>query len=238
MGNYASNSDVTGFKVDGSTVDLTQYTSAEITTEIDFAEAIIEEICEDTFYAKTATHTFDGTGNVKLFFIPKVKDRLLTVTTLKELDLDGTTVLDTFVENKDYKRYPFYIETARSFSGDSPRRRFGTGGVWPKGQNNIQVVGTWGHSTTPAEIKRATILLTLERLKPGSTNQTPGDVTQSGWGDFQVTFKSGQGVVSGQETGLVEVDRMLRRYYNDVDLFLAIPRDRSIYDEFDERYET
>tara|TARA_R110002020_G_scaffold123580_12_gene280272 strand:- start:1415 stop:2116 length:702 start_codon:yes stop_codon:yes gene_type:complete len=231
MGNYAVNADVSGFKIDGSTVDLTQYTSAEITAEILFAETMIEEICEDIFYSKTETNTFDGTGNVKLFFMPKIKYRLLTVTALKELDLDGSTVLDTYTENTDYKKYPFYVETARTYSGDSPRRRFGTGGIWPKGQNNIQVIGAWGRASVPAEIKRATILLTLERLKPGSTNQTPADVMQSGWGDFQITFKSGSGLVSGQETGLVEVDRMLRRYYNDIDLFLAVPTERTPHDE-------
>jgi len=223
MGNYAVNADITGFKIDGSTIDLTQYTAAEITAEIVFAEAMIDEICEDIFYSKNATHYFDGLGNVKLFFSPKVKARLLTITSVKELDLDGSTVLDTFVENTDYKAYPFYLETARSFSGDTPRRRFGTGGRWPKGQKNIQIIGAWGHSAVPADIKRATILLTLERLKPGSTNQTPSEIMQSGWGDFQVTFKSGSGIVSGQETGLVEVDRLLRRHYNDIDLFLVVP---------------
>ena len=54
---------------------------------------------------------------------------------------------------------------------------------------------------------------------------------QSGWGEFQITFKSGSGLVSGQETGLVEVDRMLRRYYNDIDLFLAVPTERTPHDE-------
>ncbi len=165
MGNYAANADVTGFKIDGSTIDLTQYTSGEITTEIAFAETMIEEICEDIFYSKTETNTFNGTGNVKLFFMPKVKARLLTITSVKELDLDGSTVLDTFTENTDFKAFPFYLETARSYDGDAPRRRFGTGGSWPKGQNNIQIVGTWGHSSVPVDIERATILLTFKLLK-------------------------------------------------------------------------
>ncbi len=223
MGNYAANADVTGFKIDGSTIDLTQYTSGEITTEIAFAEELIEEICEDIFYSKTETNTFDGTGNVKLFFMPKVKYRLLTVTSVRELDLDGTTVLDTLTENVDFKLYPFYVETSRYVEGDSPRRRFGTGGVWPTGQNNIQIAGTWGHPAVPAEIKRATILLALERLKPGSTNQTPGDVRSIGWDDFRVSFKASGASNTYSETGLNEVDRILRRYLNDVDLFLSIP---------------
>lgn len=230
MGNYASNADVAGFKVDGSTIDLTQYTSAEITAEIAFAESLIEEICEDIFYAKTATHTFDGTGNVKLFFMPKIKYRLISVTTLKELDLDGSTVLDTFTENVDFKTYPFYVETSRYIEGDSPRRRFGTGGVWPSGQNNIQIEGTWGSTEVPAEIKRATILLTLEKLKPGLTNQTPGDVRSIGWDDFRISFKASGASNTYSETGLNDVDRILRRYINDVDLFLAVPFTKTKYE--------
>lgn len=230
MGNYASVSEVQGFKIDGVTTDLTAYSSAEIEAEISFAETLIEEICEDVFYSKSATHTFDGTGNVKLFFMPKVKYRLLTATSVKELDLDGTTVLDTFTENVDFKLYPFYVETSRYVEGDSPRRRFGTGGVWPTGQNNIQIVGTWGHSAVPAEIKRATILLALERLKPGSTNQTPGDVRSIGWDDFRVSFKASGASNTYSETGLNEVDRILRRYLNDVDLFLSVPFNKTKYE--------
>lgn len=228
MGNYAVNADVTSFKVSGKTTDLTEYTASEITAEIAYAEEIIEEVCEDIFYAKTETKTFNGTGNEKLFFIPKVKYRLLSITTLKELDLDGSTVLDTFVEGKDFKKYPFYIETARSFTGDSPRRRFGTGGVWPRGQSNIEVAGSWGRDSTPTDIKRATILLALERLKPGATHQTPANVTQALWNDLQITFKGG--VIAGKETGFVEIDRILQRHHNDIDTFLVVPNERSYYD--------
>tara|TARA_A100000172_G_C3043042_1_gene111257 strand:- start:2866 stop:3573 length:708 start_codon:yes stop_codon:yes gene_type:complete len=231
MGNYAVNADVTGHKINGKTIDLSQFTSSEITAEIAIVEEIIEGICEDIFHAKTETLYFNGNGRTKIFFFPKTKTRLISVTSVKELDLDGSTVLDTFVANDDYKAYPFYLETSRSFSGDSPRRRFGSGGVWPKGQNNIQIVASWGHATTPADIKRATILLTLESLKPGSTQQTPSNIMQTGWNDFQITFKTGGNVVGGHNTGFVEIDRMLMRHYNDVDLFLTSSTEREDYED-------
>ncbi len=231
MGNYIVEADVSGHKINGKTIDLTEYTSAEINVEIEMVEDIIEGICEDIFYSKSETLLFNGNGQIKLFFFPKMKYRLLSVTTLRELDLNGTTVLDTYVENTDYKKFPFYIEVARDYSGDEPRRRFGTGGVWPKGQSNIELVGNFGASNTPADIKRAAILLTLENLKPGSTQQTPSNLMQTGWNDFQITFKSGGGVVGGHNTGFVEVDRMLMRHYNDVDLFLTTETERCEYEE-------
>ena len=73
MGNYAANADVTGHKINGKTIDLSQFTSSEITAEIAVVEEIIEGICEDIFYAKTETLYFNGNGRTKLFFFPKTK---------------------------------------------------------------------------------------------------------------------------------------------------------------------
>ena len=54
----------------------------------------------------------------------------------------------------------------------------------------------------------------------------PKDVSQVVWGDFTASFK---GVEKGMSTGYVEVDRMLERYVNRVDLFMAVPDDASRY---------
>jgi len=165
---------------------------------------------------------------VRLHFQPRVLLMCRSVDTLVEVDLDGTTVLDTFVEDDDFKLYPFYLETARDFPGDSPRRRFGSGGVWPKGQNNIVLTGTWGHEVVPPEIKRATILLVLERLIPGSTRTAPKDVTQAVWNDFTITFKGGE--MAGRETGFAEVDRLLMRHVNWINAFQVVPDEKQLYD--------
>ena len=54
---------------------------------------------------------------------------------------------------------------------------------------------------------------------------------QTGWNDFQITFKTGGNVVGGHNTGFVEIDRMLMRHYNDVDLFLTSSTEREDYED-------
>lgn len=228
-GNYAAISEVKAYKIAGTVVALTSYTDAEIGAKIALAEALIETITGDIFYVKTETNLFDGNGLTRLFFPPEVPYRLLSVTRVREYDLDGTTVLDTFVEDEDFKSYPYYLETALELAEDTPRRRFGTGGVWPKGQDNIEIVGTWGRSAVPADIREATILLTLEDLIPGSTGMGPADTQQITWPDFSVTF---HGAEFGQQTGFAKIDRILARHLNHSSMFLAVPDRKQTYDNW------
>lgn len=230
MSNYATIAEVKAFKVDGAVSGVaSNYTDGEIQTELDLVEEIIEVICNDIFYTKTETNYFDGNGLVKLYFFPEIPYRLISITSCKDYDIDGTTLLDTYVENSDFKKYHYYLETARAYAGDSPRRRFGSGGVWPKGQKNIAIAGTWGRSAVPAAIKRATLLLTLERLSPGFCELSPTDVKQGAWDDFTITF-SGREFEVGQSTGFVQVDMLLIKYVNYVDLFLVVPDEKQTYD--------
>jgi hypothetical protein len=229
MGNYASVAEVRGFKVRGSAVSLASYTNDEVEAEIAFAEAVVESVCGDVFYTKTETNRFDGNGLGELFFPPDVPYRLLTVTTCKNVDIDETTVLDTYTEGTDFVKYPYHLQIALSYSDDSPRRRVARGGFWPRGQKNIWVAGTWGRASVPEEIKRATILMVLERLKPGSSGASVGGVKQIVWNDFTVTFTGDS--MTGQQTGLREVDMLLARHVNYAALFQAVPDRRSLYGE-------
>jgi len=215
-GNYITAAEVVAYKVDGEVVDLSGYSTAEIEAKIALVESMVETICNDIFYVKTETNLFDGVGRPTVFFAPRVPYPLISITLCQEIDIDAT-VLEVLTENDDFVKYEHYLEVAKAWPGDSPRRGAFRGGIFPKGQKNIQVTGTWGRSTTPLEIKEACYLLVLELLVPQSTGMPPSDVTQAVWSDFTVTFKGGE---AGQETGYAKVDRMLARYVNYVDLFL------------------
>lgn len=227
MGNYAVNADVTGYKVNGSTVSLSSYTAGEITAAISLAESLVERVTNDIFYSKTETNYFDGTGFAKLFFTPKVPYRIISPSSVTEVDADGSTVLHTFTANQDFFVNPFWLEM---FTGQNmrPRVMVGSGGLWPLGQRNIKVAGTWGASSVPAEIKEATILLTLERLVPNSTKMTPKDIKSGKWPDFEVVFRVADNQVS--LTGYPEIDRLLERYINYSDLFNVVPVTRYMFD--------
>ena len=221
MGNYASVAEVKAFKVDGAVIDVSEYTDDEITAAIERTEEYINYVCSDIFYEKTETILFDGNGQHKLFFITTSPYKLLEITTCKEVDIDGSTVLDTFTEGTDFIMYDYYIETARHYPSDSPRRGFTRGGKWPRGQKNIQIVGKWGRASVPKDIKYVTILLTLERLKPGCTKQTARDVKQVVWSDFTVTFTGKSD--SANLTGFIEVDRILEKYINTAPMMFVTP---------------
>jgi hypothetical protein len=227
MGNYATVQSVKDFKAAGSTSDVeSSYSDIEISNEIDLMESLIENICNDVFYTQTTTNKFDGNGLTKLFFQPDVVARLISVTSVKDYDINGTTLLHTYTEGTDFVAYDYYLETAIAFPEDTPRRGIFRGGKWPRGQQNIWIEGTWGRASAPLEITRATLLLTLERLMPGFIKMAPKDVSQVVWGDFTASFK---GVEAGQSTGYVEIDRLLERYVNRVDMFLVVPDKASRY---------
>ena len=230
MGNYVTAASLRTFKINGCEVSdqLCDYQDAELEVDIVLAEEVIEDYTRDIFYSKTETNLFDGNGLTRFFFFPEIKYQIISVTTVKELDLDGTTVLDTFVEDVDFKTYPNHLETALQVDGDSPRRRFGTGGIWPKGQNNIEVAGSWGKSSTPAAITRATILLVLEDILPGSTGMIRGDAVEAEWDDFRVELNPIDG--SDASTGWDKVDRLLRPHINYVSMFISIPDTKQTYD--------
>ena len=222
MSNYVTVGAMKEFKADGCLVITpNKYSDNEIQATLDLVEAIIETVTGDFFYSTSATQVFDGTGTHHLYFAPRYPHKLLTLTSVKELDFDGSTVLDTLTEGIDFIRYDRHLEISRVFPGDSPRRGVMRGGVWPKGQLNIQVAGTWGWTDTPEEITQATKLLTAEKLFPGSTNMNSGDVKQAMWSDFQVIYKgdtSEDGL--GKDTGFVEVDRLLQNFVNYSSMFM------------------
>ncbi len=229
MPNYATAGDVLDFKVNGRLIDLGAYTTLDIEEDLDLAEELINSITGDRFSAITETNLFDGNGLTKLFFPPGIPYRNLTVSSVQEFDLDGTTVLDTFVEDQDFKRYPFYIETARAFDTDTARRRFGSGGIWPKGQENISIAGTWGMATTPIAIKRATILLALERMRPGSTKLQSGEVSSVTWPDFSMSLSAAGESITGQSTGYNYIDRLLHQHINWSSAFFVVPDERTLH---------
>jgi len=222
---YASVQEIRDFKIDGAAIpELSAYTDTEIGDDLNLASRMIESITNDWFYEKTVTEYYDGNGEYNLFFYPEIPARVIEVTSVEQVDVDGTTVLETYVEDTDFKVYDHFIGMPH-IDTSRVRTYFGGGSKWPRGARNIKIVGTWGRAAgfTPPEIKRATILMTMERLIPGSTGLSPKDVAQAVWSDFTVTFR-GQGTENiGMSTGYPEIDRLIEVHVNRVDMFLSVP---------------
>lgn len=144
MGNYVTVEEIRNAKVKGNRVTLNDFSDIEIEQEISVAEATIEKLTGDIFYGKIEINKFNGSKSTKQFFGPTIPYKLLDVFSVSNKDIDGS-VLDSYIRNQDYYSYPYYIEIGRWVPGDSPRRAFGTGGVWPSGQENIEIEGVWGY---------------------------------------------------------------------------------------------
>lgn len=227
---YVTEAEIRAKKIAGAVVDLTAYTDDELAAEINRASRMIDSITGDIFYTLEVAIDFNGTGMTKLFFPPKHPYVLQSATAVTEIDTNGV-LLYTFTEGTDFVLYPYYLETVSRYDSDSPRLRFGSGGRWAMGQQNIRVDGSWGPTSTPAEISHAACLLTLESLIPGSTGLVGSDYKQVVWPDFTATF-GGTDKYLGQSTGLPAVDRVLERFVNFSSLFIDIPGDRSLYEGF------
>lgn len=227
MGVYVSAEEVRAFKIDGEVVSTSQFVQEDIDSEILLAEERIEILTGDWFYAKTLDIRLDGSGQATLFLHPRIPAPVVALTAVEEVDVDGTTVLNPFVENQDYVAAAHYLEVP--MSDGRVRSMFGREGAWPKGTRNIRIRGSFGRSAVPKAIKRAAILLTLERLVPGSTKMGPADVVQAAWPDFSVTFKGGS--TSLDSSGFAEVDRLLAPFVNMAGMFMSVPNTRQLHDE-------
>jgi hypothetical protein len=224
MGNYATVADVRNFKVAGQPIDLSGLTDVDIEDDIALAEEVVELVTGDIFYVKTETNKFDGSGLYSLHFVPQIPYQLLSVTSIEDVD-PGSQVMYTY-QPTDFVVYPYHIELTQE-CGD-PRYNFGRSGVWPRGQQNIVIAGTWGNATCPAAIRRAVVLLTLERIMPGSTQMIPDGIAQAQWPDYLVTFKGR--AAQGITTGYVEVDLLLEKHINHNGMFIVVPDQKQTYD--------
>jgi len=74
--------------------------------------------------------------------------------------------------------------------------------------------------------------LVLERLVPGSAELTPFGINDAKWADSEVRFfqSTRPDRMLGRSTGFQETDRLLERYINHVDMFLAIPEKKQTFD--------
>jgi hypothetical protein len=226
-------------KINGKIVDLTMFTDAELEEAIVLSEKMIEWLTNDIFYTLVGyTYTFQGKGLNQLFFYPPVPFKLLSLTSVKFVDiLSGDE--EELTEDTDFVRHNHYLEMTGEHTRSPSRVSFGSSGVFYKGQNNVQITGNWGAITTPPEIRYVAEMLTLERLKPGSTKLNSSDISQASWPDFSISIRgAGEGGsdITGGSTGFPELDRILGRHINYIDMFLALPDSKQTYDNWSSRF--
>lgn len=231
---YCTVAQVRNYKVSGNYIStLNNYSDEEIQAEIDLADSFIDIITNTWFNQRNKTVYYDGNGLLRQFLFPEIPAPVVEITSVEDI-ADDRSVIGTWVEGTDFLVHEHYLERIVGANG-SPRLTGNMyGSVWPKGQKNVKVVGIFGQATgeVPPPISRASLLMTLERLVPGSTNMAPTDVAQAVWSDFTVTFRAATPENRiGMSTGFDAIDRLIQPYVNHVDMFMVVPDKRQLYDE-------
>lgn len=194
-GNYIVDSDIDNW-ADGISVAVRLAT-------IQRAEALIEKVTKDYFYAKAFAIYKDGNGKDRLF-LGLVPD-ILSVTEIKISGIALSTSWWTYDVNSVFLdpeavagdvdgRVELHLRLKHEYA------------LFPKGMGNIKLTGTYGWSTCPAAIKQAAIILC--RYDNDSTLYTDYDDV--------VSDKLADGSYSRGDkrflTGIHEADNLIRNY--------------------------
>lgn len=202
-GTPAVSPSVTGNYIDGTDIDnWPDGTSSAVKQEIvDRAEQLIESITKDYFYAKAFVIYRDGNSKDKLFLglIPHV----LSVTEVKLSGIELSSSWYTFDIDS------IYLDPEAATGDEYPelllRLKYKTR-LFPKGQGNVKVTGTYGWSACPVAIKQAAIIL-CRYENDGTLYTKYDDLVSDKLGDM--TQNRGQKKFL---TGLMEADRLIHNY--------------------------
>lgn len=188
MSNYISISDIDNWP-DG----MTESEKQEV---IDGVEQTVERITKDYFYAKSFDMKFNGNGRNRLYL--PIKQKILSVTAvyIDEIELQST--------EWDYDENSIFASI--SSTEIDPIELADNEKLFPRGHNNINIVGTLGWSACPFYVKKACIMLV--KFDNDDTLYETYRFQSERLGEYSYT-NNGKCY-----TGIVEVDEYLNRYVN------------------------
>lgn len=160
------------------------YIDSGFATWLSAIETYIEKFTGKEFeQVEDATRYYDGNGKRILL----LDDDIISITSLKVLNLDGTTLASlTEGDDDDYRLYPYNTTPkyeVRLTASSSV-------GAFYSGSKRIEIIGTFGNSATvPDDIKMACIIMVGAIIKVGS-GQSTGDIKSTQLGDYKVDYQA------------------------------------------------
>lgn len=203
MGNYVNPADITSWP--SGTL------AAEKVKIIAFAEELVDKILGRVFYAQPFRLKLNGNGKNRLM-LPTYED----IITISQIKLDGIE-LDPSWWTHDENSIYLDLTASGTYTSGYPWAEYyyrlseaDERGIFPRGYNNVEVIGTKGDSTVPQPIVEAIVKL-IDRINDG-TFWTAGLFKSETIGDYSYTQGLEGYVKQGVLTGFPEVDRILRHY--------------------------
>jgi len=194
-------------------------TDEDLRKSIRIATQIIDSFCNRNFWRREERYLLDGDGTSVLF----LEDR--PIIKISKLKVDGVELSPS-----EYRVYgePGYIKLA----GLNPIPGKNIKGLFPKGEQNIEVYGQFGFVTIPAEVRQACILLSIDVLREMKSEidltKSTSNSTRNAIGlkrakieDISVEFEYPYSLTHGKErrltTGNSDVDSMLLKFKKDME---------------------
>lgn len=202
----------------GTAVDLTDVGSGTHTLDIgsgsstaerqaiiNMVEQLIERITRDYFYAKDFEIYRSGNANDQLFL--GLTPSILSVT---KILISGVELSSSWWT---YDTESVYLDPEAATGDDYPElllRLKHKQSIFPRGNSNIKITGTYGWSSCPEAVKQAAIML-CRYENDNTLYQIKDDAIKSEkLGDYSYTLVETVNLTS--RTGIAQADRLLATY--------------------------
>jgi len=190
-----------------------------VESAIERACLVTDSYCGRNFLQREETYHLDGTGR-----------RLLLLDDRPIIEIERIAADDLELNPEDYRVYrdEGYIKLV-GYTLDLFTR---LAGVFPLGEQNIEIKGKFGFQAVPPEVKEACILLVLDILKnraseadvsksSSSSTENAVGIRSVKVGDIAVQFEYPNMVTKtsafARTTGVYEADRLLLKYRKDLE---------------------
>ncbi len=202
-GNYFDEDDLTNW--DGGASE------AEKLVIINRVEQQVEKITQSIFYSLAFDEHYDGPGKNRLFL--NLRAPILTVTSISVLN---TTISSDWYTNDDKSVY-INLDSSSGVLAEKHwlLREYEEQVIFPTGIKNIQIVGTFGLATVPANIKQACIIL-AEDINDQTlyTHLIDGTEQSGGWSYGLNKIPGRRTILTGvREADILLTDYSKKRFY-------------------------
>jgi hypothetical protein len=180
---------------------------------IETAEAMIEKVTKTHFYPKAFELRLNGNGKNRL--VLPLQANIISVSAIYVWGVELDSTWYTWDNNS-------VLLDTESYGGSKVELAYQLGevegqGLFPRGLNNIHIIGVYGLAVVPSWVKDVAVILVKDKNDPALYAHYTGGSESIG----NYSYNLGGGGVADYPTGVVEADTWLRRFRRGKSILLA-----------------